>query len=72
MDIYKINDPAAYLSGNEYPGRGVLLGSSPDGKAVVLLLLGALKRDGRFSLPFRASLILLWPPICPVTGLHFD
>ena len=34
MDIYKINDPAAYLSGNEYPGRGVLLGTSPDGRAV--------------------------------------
>ena len=34
MDIYKLNDSAAYLSGNEYPGRGVMLGQSPEGKAV--------------------------------------
>ncbi len=34
MDVYKINNMADYLSGNEYPGRGVLLGKSPEGKAV--------------------------------------
>lgn len=35
MDIYKKLDAAKYLSGNEYPGRGVLLGTSPSGKAVL-------------------------------------
>jgi len=34
MDIYKMNNPASYLSSNEYPGRGVLLGATPSGKAV--------------------------------------
>ena len=34
MDIYSIRNAAEYLSGNEYPGRGVLLGKSPEGKAV--------------------------------------
>lgn len=34
MNIYEVRDPAAYLSSNEYPGRGVLLGRSPEGKAV--------------------------------------
>lgn len=34
MNIYEIQNPAAYLSANEYPGRGVLLGQSPVGKAV--------------------------------------
>ena len=34
MNIYEIQNPASYLSANEYPGRGVLLGRSPDGKAV--------------------------------------
>jgi len=34
MNIYSIRNTADYLSGNEYPGRGVLLGKSPDGKAV--------------------------------------
>ena len=35
MDIYQKLDAAAYLRGNEYPGRGVLLGMSPSGKAVL-------------------------------------
>ena len=34
MDIYSIRNAAEYLSSNEYPGRGVLLGKSPEGKAV--------------------------------------
>lgn len=34
MNIYEVRDPAQYLSANEYPGRGVLLGQSLDGKAV--------------------------------------
>ena len=34
MNIYEIQNPAVYLSANEYPGRGVMLGQSPDGKAV--------------------------------------
>lgn len=34
MNIYEVRDPAQYLAANDYPGRGVLLGQSPDGKAV--------------------------------------
>lgn len=34
MNIYEVRNPAQYLSSNEYPGRGILLGQSPDGKAV--------------------------------------
>ncbi len=34
MDIYSIRKTDEYLSSNEYPGRGVLLGKSPEGKAV--------------------------------------
>ena len=35
MDIYSIRKPAEYLSGNEYPGRGIMLGVTPDGKKAV-------------------------------------
>lgn len=34
MNIYEVRNPAQYLSSNEYPGRGILLGQSPDSKAV--------------------------------------
>lgn len=32
MDIYKINDITELLRGNTYPGRGIILGKTPDGK----------------------------------------
>ena len=35
MNNYAVHDPAAYLGGNTYPGRGVMLGTSPSGKAVM-------------------------------------
>ena len=35
MDIYSIRKPADYLSNNEYPGRGIMLGVTPDGKKAV-------------------------------------
>ena len=31
MDIYKINDIAEILSDNTYPGRGIIIGKTPDG-----------------------------------------
>ncbi len=35
MDIYKINDIGELLKNNEYPGRGIVLGKSADGKKAV-------------------------------------
>ena len=35
QDIYQIHDPGALLSGNEYPGRGIMAGKTPDGKHAV-------------------------------------
>ncbi len=35
MDIYKINDIAELLDGNTYPGRGIIVGKSADGKNAV-------------------------------------
>ena len=32
----RMNDLAEYIGGNEYPGRGILLGRSPDGKNAVI------------------------------------
>ena len=32
MDIYKINPIPSLLSGNPYPGRGIMIGMTPDGK----------------------------------------
>ena len=34
MNIYEVQNPGAYVAANEYPGRGVMLGQSPSGKAV--------------------------------------
>ncbi len=31
MDIYKINDVAELLKDNAYPGRGIIIGKTPDG-----------------------------------------
>ena len=35
MDIYKINDISQLLEGNTYPGRGIIIGKSADGKKAV-------------------------------------
>ena len=67
MDIYKINKIEELLSGNPYPGRGIILGRSEDGtKAVAAyFIMGRsansrnrvfVERDGAlFTEPFDAS-----------------
>lgn len=35
MDIYKINEISELLAGNTYPGRGIMIGKTPDGKKAV-------------------------------------
>ena len=35
MSIYDINDLNALLAGNPYPGRGIVIGKSADGKHAV-------------------------------------
>ena len=35
MDIYKVNDITELLSGNTYPGRGIMAGETPDGRNAV-------------------------------------
>ena len=47
MNIYEIQNPAAYLSANEYPGRGVLLGQSPDGRAVLAYFIMGRSENSR-------------------------
>lgn len=47
MDIYNIRDAAQYLGGNEYPGRGVLLGTSPSGKAVLAYFIMGRSENSR-------------------------
>ncbi len=47
MDIYAIQDAAQYLRGNAYPGRGVLLGSSPSGKAVLAYFIMGRSENSR-------------------------
>ena len=32
MDIYRINTPEELLENNTYPGRGIIIGKTPDGK----------------------------------------
>jgi IMP cyclohydrolase len=67
MDIYKINDVAALLEGNTYPGRGIVIGRTSDGtKAVAAyFIMGRsansrnrifTERDGAvYTEPFDAS-----------------
>ena len=35
MNVYEIKSMAERLSGNTYPGRGIVLGVTPDGKTAV-------------------------------------
>jgi len=35
MNIYEVRTPAQLLGGNPYPGRGIVLGKTPDGKKAV-------------------------------------
>ena len=35
MDIYAVNDLTELLRSNPYPGRGIVLGQTPDGKHAV-------------------------------------
>ena len=47
MDIYQVHSAADYLSGNEYPGRGVLLGTSPEGRAVLAYFIMGRSENSR-------------------------
>lgn len=35
MEIYKVNTATELLAGNTYPGRGIMVGTTPDGKKAV-------------------------------------
>ena len=47
MDIYKTFQAENYLSTNEYPGRGVMLGTSPSGKAVLAYFIMGRSENSR-------------------------
>ncbi len=47
MDIYKLNDLGSYLAGNEYPGRGIMLGQSPKGEAVLAYFIMGRSENSR-------------------------
>ena len=67
MDIYKINKLDELLEGNTYPGRGILIGKTPDGtKAVAAYFIMGRSENSRnriftekegdvFTEPFDAS-----------------
>lgn len=67
MDIYKVNDFAELVEGNSYPGRGIVVGESEDGKKAVAayFIMGRsgnsrnrvfTKKDGAvFTEPFDAG-----------------
>ena len=67
MDIYKTHTISSLLSGNPYPGRGIIIGMTEDGKksAVAYFIMGrsensrnrifAFHEDGVRTLPFDAS-----------------
>ena len=67
MNIYKINDIAELLDGNTYPGRGIVIGRTADGKkaATAYFIMGRsansrnrifTERDGAvYTEPFDAS-----------------
>lgn len=67
MDIYKINDIAELIGGNTYPGRGIIIGKSADGKNAVFayFIMGrsansrnrifSVKNGEVFTEPFDAS-----------------
>ena len=38
MNVYEIKSMAERLDGNTYPGRGIVLGVTPDGKKAVAKL----------------------------------
>lgn len=67
MDIYKINTVEELLEGNSYPGRGIVIGKTPDGKhaAIAYFIMGRsensrnrvfTEKNGEvFTEPFDAS-----------------
>ena len=67
MEIYKINPVSELLAGNTYPGRGIIIGKTPDGKNAVAayFIMGRsensrnrifTEKDGEvFTEPFDAS-----------------
>ena len=69
MEIYKINAISALLQGNRYPGRGIIIGKTPDGKKAVAayFIMGRSansrnrifteKGDEVFTEPFDESLV---------------
>lgn len=67
MNIYKVNDIAELIEGNEYVGRGIIAGTTPDGKKAVnaYFIMGrsansrnrvfTVKGEEVFTEPFDAS-----------------
>ncbi len=47
MDIYAKKNLSAYLGSNEYPGRGILLGQSPNGDAVLAYFIMGRSENSR-------------------------
>ncbi len=67
MNVYEIKDISSTLSGNPYPGRGIIVGKTPDGKKAVFayFIMGrsdnsrnrvfAEKQDAVYTEPFDYS-----------------
>ena len=50
MDIYKICTPEELLKDNTYPGRGIIIGKTPDGTKAMTAYFIMLHRKERRSL----------------------
>ena len=57
MDIYRINTPEELLKDNTYPGRGIIIGKTPDGtKAMTAyFIMGAATTAATGSSPRRTA-----------------
>ena len=68
MNVYEIKSMAERLSGNTYPGRGIVLGVTPDGKTAVAayFIMGRSVNPGTGS-SFRSRTASARKPSTPVS-----
>lgn len=47
MNVYECKTPQALLAGNSYPGRGIVIGKTPDGRCAVAYFIMGRSRNSR-------------------------
>ena len=79
MNVYEIKTMAERLEGNRYPGRGIVIGITPDGKkaAVAYFIMGrsvnsrnrifSLEKDGiRTEAHDPSQMVSVWSPLVTI------